>query len=141
MILSLVGSEVDLNYFWLIRQPSRQTVIWLPNSKFYLLTPKWKFSGSATAPAHWKIFDDISDPDVAGDNLVRIDAFGANRMGLMQQEGTYSMKLEHGDILDVEFSWIAEAEELNGKKRRRDGVQSRLISLLASGTFMVGQGV
>jgi NADPH:quinone reductase-like Zn-dependent oxidoreductase len=72
---------------------------------------------NGTGPSEALFIDDIPDPDVTGDKvLVRIHAFGLNRMDLMQREGKYPMKKEWGNILGVEFSGIVEAKGPDGKR-------------------------
>lgn len=62
--------------------------------------------------------DDIPDPEVTGDKiLVRISAFGLNRMDLTQRAGKYPMKPDWGNILGVEFSGIVEAKGPEDKKQ------------------------
>lgn len=51
--------------------------------------------------------DNVKDPQATGDKVVvRVKAFGLNRMDIMQREGVYPLKLfdESGTILGVEFS-------------------------------------
>lgn len=58
------------------------------------------------------IQDDVPDPVAHDDRvLVRIKAFGLNRMDLMQREDRYPYPLlpESGKILGVEFSGTVEA--------------------------------
>jgi len=58
------------------------------------------------------IEENVPDPTVEGDQiLVRIRAFGLNRMDIMQREDKYPYPLrpESGNILGVEFSGVVEA--------------------------------
>jgi NADPH:quinone reductase-like Zn-dependent oxidoreductase len=64
------------------------------------------------------IADDVPDPIATDDKiLVRIKAFGINRMDLGQREGKYApaMIAQWGDILGVEFSGIVEEKGPNGE--------------------------
>lgn len=64
------------------------------------------------------IANDVPDPVVAEDKiLVRIKAFGINRMDLGQREGKYPPALvaQYGSILGVEFSGIVEEKGPAGK--------------------------
>ncbi|KAL1903518.1 hypothetical protein Sste5346_000146 [Sporothrix stenoceras] len=57
------------------------------------------------------IEDNVADPVATGDHiLVRIKAFGLNRMDIMQREDKYPYKLlpESGKIMGVEFSGLVE---------------------------------
>lgn len=57
------------------------------------------------------IEDNVADPVAAGDRIVvRINAFGLNRMDIMQREDKYPYKLlpESGKIMGVEFSGLVE---------------------------------
>lgn len=57
------------------------------------------------------IEDNVADPVAAGDRIVvRIKAFGLNRMDIMQREDRYPYKLlpESGTIMGVEFSGLVE---------------------------------
>ncbi|CAK7198884.1 hypothetical protein SEUCBS139899_001552 [Sporothrix eucalyptigena] len=57
------------------------------------------------------IEDNVADPVATGDHIVvRIKAFGLNRMDIMQREDRYPYKLlpESGPILGVEFSGLVE---------------------------------
>jgi NADPH:quinone reductase-like Zn-dependent oxidoreductase len=73
---------------------------------------------NGAGPPEALFIDDIPDPEVTGDKiLVRIYAFGLNRMDLTQREDKYlPMKPEWGNILGVEFSGIVEAKGPGGKK-------------------------
>ncbi|KAI0428710.1 hypothetical protein F5Y09DRAFT_332387 [Xylaria sp. FL1042] len=70
------------------------------------------------------IEDDVPDP-VANDDrvLVRIKAFGLNRMDIMQREDRYPYPLlpESGKILGVEFSGTVEATGPNCSGRFKEG--------------------
>ncbi len=55
--------------------------------------------------------DNVPDPEAEGDRVVvRIKAFGLNRMDIMQREGKYPYALlpDSGNILGVEYSGIVE---------------------------------
>ncbi len=59
------------------------------------------------------IDDNVTDPQPkSGYILVRIKAFGLNRMDIMQREDKYPYKLlpESGNIVGVEFSGIVEGK-------------------------------
>lgn len=67
-------------------------------------------NGKGNADAFF-IEDNVPDPVPTGDRvLVRIKAFGLNRMDIMQREDRYPYPLlpESGKILGVEFSGIVE---------------------------------
>jgi len=62
-------------------------------------------------PTPFFIDDNIPEPIVkSNDILVRIKAFGLNRMDIMQREAKYPYPLlpESGPIMGVEFSGIVE---------------------------------
>lgn len=64
------------------------------------------------------IADNVPDPVVSDDKLlVRIKAFGINRMDLGQREGKYApaMIAQYGPILGVEFSGIVEQKGPSGE--------------------------
>lgn len=57
------------------------------------------------------IEENVEDPSAVGDRIVvRIKAFGLNRMDIMQREDKYPYPLlpESGKILGVEFSGVVE---------------------------------
>lgn len=88
---------------------------------------------NGTGPPEALFIDDVLDPVVTGDKiLVRIHAFGLNRMDLLQREGKYPMKKEWGNILGVEFSGIVEAKGPDGRQDSYGQIQHLLNTLLLS---------
>lgn len=68
--------------------------------------------GGKGGPDNLFIEDGVPDPEVQGDRvLLRIHAYGLNRMDIMQREGKYPYPLlpESGKILGVEFSGVVQA--------------------------------
>jgi NADPH:quinone reductase-like Zn-dependent oxidoreductase len=66
-------------------------------------------SGSGNADALF-ISSDIEKPEAGQSQaLVKIKAFGLNRMDLLQREGHYPVPPQAGKILGVEFSGTVEA--------------------------------
>jgi NADPH:quinone reductase-like Zn-dependent oxidoreductase len=64
------------------------------------------------------IANNVPDPVATGDKiLVRIKAFGINRMDIGQRQGKYApaMIAQYGDILGVEFSGTVEEKGPDGK--------------------------
>jgi NADPH:quinone reductase-like Zn-dependent oxidoreductase len=69
---------------------------------------------NGTGPASALFINDKIERPVPKDShaLIKVYAFGLNRMDLMQREGRYKLPDEAGPILGVEFSGVI--EELGG---------------------------
>ncbi|KAI1347406.1 hypothetical protein F5Y01DRAFT_307544 [Xylaria sp. FL0043] len=82
------------------------------------------------------IEDDVPDPVASEDRvLVRIKAFGLNRMDIMQREDRYPYPLlpESGKILGVEFSGTVEATGPNCSGKFKEG--ERVFGLAYGGAY------
>ncbi|KAI1283477.1 hypothetical protein F5Y07DRAFT_385829 [Xylaria sp. FL0933] len=82
------------------------------------------------------IEDDVPDPVASEDRvLVRIKAFGLNRMDIMQREDRYPYPLlpESGKILGVEFSGTVEAAGPNCSGKFKEG--ERVFGLAYGGAY------
>jgi NADPH:quinone reductase-like Zn-dependent oxidoreductase len=80
--------------------------------------------------------DGVSNPESKdGYVLVRIKAFGLNRMDIMQREDRYPYKLlpESGNIMGVEFSGIVETIGANCKADFHEG--DRVFGLAYGGAY------
>lgn len=78
-------------------------------------------------PPESLFIDEIPEPEATGDKiLVRIAAFGLNRMDLTQRSGKYPMKPEWGAILGVEFSGTVERKGPDGMSAL-NGIDRHLI--------------
>ena len=80
------------------------------------------------------IEDNVPDPIVEKDKiLVRIKAFGLNRMDTMQREGNYPARPHWGDILGVEFGGTV--EEIGPDCGNDFKVGDRVFSLVYGGAY------
>ena len=74
-----------------------------------LLTTMIDIKGG-TGPASSLFINNISKPKPLGSQaLVKVKAFGLNRMDLLQREGKYPLPPQAGPILGVEFSGTIES--------------------------------
>jgi len=92
-------------------------------------------NGKGNAEAMF-VDDSVPDPELRDEYiLVRIKAFGLNRMDVMQREGRYPYKLlrESGDIMGVEFGGLVEAKGPNCKSDFKKG--DRVFGLAYGGAY------
>jgi len=93
------------------------------------------------------IEDNIPDPEAKGDELlVKIKAFGINRMDVGQRSGKYPAALvaAYGKILGVEFSGIVEEKGPDGMSQfclDQDNWNMLLMQSLATEKFKIGDQV
>lgn len=78
-----------------------------PRSRSILIIPDIK---NGTGPiSHLFMNPDTPKPEPATSQaLIKIRAFGLNRMDLMQREGKYNVPIQAGKTLGVEFSGVIE---------------------------------
>lgn len=77
--------------------------------------------GTGNADALYLSHDEPKPEPSVGQALVKIKAFGLNRMDLLQREGKYPLPPQAGKILGVEFSGTIEAFGPEGHESFRVG--------------------